>query len=45
MKKLSFIRKYSGTTFAFAALLVAQVASTRFSLIFYQGEIPEKLKT
>jgi cyclic lactone autoinducer peptide len=26
-------------------LVVAQVASTRFSVIFYQDEIPEKVKT
>ncbi|MEA3423980.1 MAG: cyclic lactone autoinducer peptide [Bacillota bacterium] len=44
MKKLKFLNKYVGTTFAMFALVVAQVASTRFSVIFYQDEIPEKLK-
>ncbi|MDF1618199.1 AgrD family cyclic lactone autoinducer peptide [Petrocella sp. FN5] len=44
MKKIGFVRKYSGTAFAFIALVVAQAASTQFSLIFYQSEIPNKLK-
>ena len=45
MKKLKFPSKYvAGTTFAFLALAVAQAASTRFSVIFYQDEVPEKLK-
>lgn len=44
MKKLKFLSSYAGMSFAFLALAVAQVASTRFSVIFYQGEIPEKVK-
>lgn len=44
MMKLSFARKYSGMAFAFVALMVAQIASVQFSLIFYQSEIPEKLR-
>jgi hypothetical protein len=45
MKKLKFLNKYVGTTFAMFALVVAQIASTRFSVIFYQGEIPERVKS
>lgn len=45
MKKLGLLSKYVGTSFAFLALAVAQVASVRFSVIFYQDEIPEKVKT
>ncbi|SCP97787.1 hypothetical protein [Anaerobium acetethylicum] len=44
MKKLDFLRKYAGISFAFLALIVAQVASTQFSLIFFQDEVPEKVK-
>ena len=44
MKKLKFLNKYACTTFAMFVLVVAQVASTRFSVIFYQDEIPEKVK-
>lgn len=44
MKKLRSLSKYAGTAFAFLALAVAQVASTRFSVIFYQDEVPEKVK-
>lgn len=44
MKRLSVLRKYSGTTFAFVALIVAQMASSQFSFIYYQDEIPEKVK-
>lgn len=44
MKKLSFLGKYAGTTFACMALVVAQIASTRFSFIYYQDEVPEKVK-
>ena len=44
MRKFKVLSKYTGTSFAFLALAVAQVASTRFSFIFYQDEIPEKVK-
>jgi cyclic lactone autoinducer peptide len=33
-----------GTVFAFVALMAAQVASTQFSLIYYQDCVPEKVK-
>jgi len=45
MNKLKFSSKYAATTFAMLALVVAQVASTRFSVIFYQDEVPEKVKS
>jgi len=45
MRKLKFLSKYAATTFAMLALVVAQVASTRFSVIFYQDEVPEKVKS
>ncbi len=41
---MNVIRKYGGTVFAFMALIVAQAASTRFSLIYYQDSVPEKVK-
>ena len=45
MKKPKFSSKYAvGTMFAMCALVVAQVASTRFSVIFYQDEVPRKVK-
>jgi cyclic lactone autoinducer peptide len=44
MKIISILRKYVGTAFAFAALVVAQVASTQFSYIYYQDTVPEKVK-
>ena len=44
MKIKSYLRKHAGTTFALLALVAAQVASTRVSIIFYQDEIPEKVK-
>ena len=43
MKRLSMLRKYAATSFAFVALVVANVASTQFSIIYYQGEIPKGL--
>jgi len=42
---MNVIRKYSGTAFAFVALLVAQMASTQFSYIYYQDSVPDKVKT
>ncbi len=44
MKKLSFLRKYAGTAFACMALFGAQMASTQFSIIYYQDKVPEKVK-
>jgi cyclic lactone autoinducer peptide len=44
MKKVNFLHKYVGTAFAMFALVVAQIASTRFSVIFYQDEVPDKVK-
>jgi cyclic lactone autoinducer peptide len=44
MKKQILFLRYIGTAFAFVALVVAQVASTRFSLIYYQDVVPEKVK-
>lgn len=43
MKKLN-IRKYTGTAFAFTVLVVAQLASTQFSYIFYQDTVPIKVR-
>lgn len=43
-KILKPFRKYAGTSFAFAALIVAQVASTQFSFIFYQDAVPVSVK-
>jgi len=42
---MSVIRKYSGTAFAFVALLAAQVASTQFSYIYYQDSVPKAVKS
>lgn len=36
--------KRGGTTFAFVALMAAQVASTQFSLIYYQDCVPDKVR-
>lgn len=44
MRVMNFIRKYSGTAFAFVALLAAQAASTQFSYIYYQNSLPKKVK-
>ena len=44
MKMMNVIRKYGGTAFAFMALIVAQAASTQFSLIYYQDSVPEKMQ-
>ncbi len=44
MRKLNILRNYVGPAFAFTALIVAQIASTQFSLIYYQDTIPEKVK-
>lgn len=41
---MSFLRKYVGTGIACMAFVVAQVAATQFSIIFYQDEVPEKVK-
>ena len=38
-----FIRK-GATAFAFIALIATQVASTQFSLIYYQDPVPEKVR-
>lgn len=43
MKRLNILRKYTGTAFAFTALVVAQMASTQFSYIFYQDAVPKKI--
>ena len=43
MKIIKVLVKMGGTTFAFVALMAAQVASTQFSLIYYQGTVPEKV--
>lgn len=45
MKRLQFIRRIAGTSFAFLAFLVAQSASTQVCIIFHQDEIPEKVRT
>jgi len=34
----------AGSMFALFILLSAKAASTNFSVIFYQGEVPEKVK-
>lgn len=39
----AFVRK-GGTAFAFVALVAAQIASTQFSLIYYQEPVPEKVR-
>ena len=44
MRIVKFLVKKGGATFAFLALMAAQVASTQFSLIYYQGTVPEKLR-
>lgn len=44
MKKLSFLTRSIGGMFACMALIVAQLASTQFSLIYYQDEVPKKVK-
>lgn len=44
MKKLRFLNRIVGTSFAFLALSVAQLATTQMCFIFYQEEIPEKVK-
>lgn len=44
MKFLKNIRKFYGSAFAFAALLIANTASTQFSLIYYQESVPEKVR-
>lgn len=44
MTRLNMLRKYAATSFAFVALVVANLASTQFSIIYYQREIPEILK-
>lgn len=43
MKLMSYLRKYAGTGVACMALMIAQITSSQFSIIFYQDEIPEKL--
>jgi hypothetical protein len=44
MRMMNVIRKYGGIAFAFMALIVAQAASTQFSLIYYQDSVPDKVK-
>lgn len=44
MKIMKSIRKYAGSGVACMALVVAQVASTQYSFIFYQDEVPVKVK-
>lgn len=44
MRGFNIIKKFVGTSFAFVALLVAQSATTSTSFIFYQDEIPEKVR-
>lgn len=44
MRMMNVIRRYGGTAFAFVALVVAQVASTQFSYIYYQNPVPMKVK-
>ena len=44
MKIVNTFRKYAGTAFAFIAFVVAQSASTQFSIIYYQDSVPEKVK-
>ena len=44
MRIFKVLVKKGGTTFAFVAFMAAQVASTQFSLIYYQGTIPKKLR-
>jgi hypothetical protein len=43
MNKLYVLRKYIATTFAFAALFAAELASTQFSIIYFQSEVPALL--
>ena len=46
-RKLKIIKAFimkGGTVFAFVALMAAQVASTQFSLIYYQESVPEKVR-
>ncbi len=42
--RLKSLRKYAGISFAFVGLFIAQIASTRFSFIFYQDTVPESVK-
>ena len=44
MKIMKVFIKKGGTAFAFVALIAAQVASTQFSLIYYQEAVPEKVR-
>lgn len=44
MKKLNYLRRSAISAFAFMVLVVAQQASAQFSIIYYQSEVPEKLK-
>jgi cyclic lactone autoinducer peptide len=44
MKKSSSITKSAGNILANVALHTAKRASTQFSYIFYQDEVPEKVK-
>jgi cyclic lactone autoinducer peptide len=44
MRRINVIRRYCGTAFAFVALVVAQVASTQFSYVYYQDSVPMKVK-
>lgn len=43
MKRYSFVRKNINFGIAAIVLIIAEVASTQFSFIFYQDIIPEKL--
>lgn len=45
MKRLNMLRRHSAVTFAFIALMIANVASTRYSIIYYQSEVPKSLKS
>lgn len=44
MRKLQSLRKFAGTVFACLAFFVAQKAATQVCFIFYQDEIPEKVR-
>lgn len=44
MRKLQNMRKFAGTLFAYLAFFVAQTATTQVCFVFYQDEIPEKVR-
>lgn len=44
MKKFKMVLRSLGSALACMAFFVAQAASSQFSFIYYQDQIPEKVK-